>query len=456
MRVFIVSLAAVMASTALLLGGYGLLTLLAPVRATALGWSDGVIGLLGSMHYAGFILGCLFGPRLILTAGHIRTFTAVLALMTIAVLILPILPEIVFWAGARFVIGAGMAGVYLVVESWLNERAEPSVRGAVISAYVTLSFLSITAGQFLSPFAGAADGPDAGLGFSMIAILFAAAAVPVALTRSEQPAPIAVPRFEPMRLYRLSPVGLTGVMLNGVIMGTFFSLAPAYALDRGIDGAALPAFTGLGMLAGAAMQVPLGRLSDRVDRRFVLLGLCAATLVVCLALSIATREAIGFYGLFALSVLFGAAAMPIYAIAAAHAFDYAEPERYVQVSAGLLMANGVGACIAPLIAGAGMDALGAGAAFGVPGAAALLFIGFTGLRITRREAMETGDKDDFSIAVSAPVGAVAPPDPIEENRIVTAPESVGPGVLEAWLGRADGGGNDPGDDPGDDRSDAPR
>ncbi|MEM7565725.1 MAG: MFS transporter, partial [Pseudomonadota bacterium] len=307
-----------------------------------------------------------------------------------------------------------------------------SSRGTVIAAYVTIIYLAITAGQFLL---GAGEEPSTP--FLVAAIFFALAVVPVALTRSAAPAPIAVVRFEPARLWRLSPVGIVGTGVNGMMMSVFYALAPTYALSRGIDGAALPLFTGASLLAGAAMQVPVGRLSDRMDRRLVILGLCLVSAIACAALAIATRETVGFAGLLAIAVVFGAATMPGYAVAAAHAFDYAEPERYVQVSAGLLLSNGVGAAISPLLAGAVMASLGAGAAFGTLGVIALAFMTFVGIRIFRRDALSSDAKDDFTIAVSAPINAVVPPQPVEAHPLVTTPERDAPGVLETWLADPD-------------------
>ncbi len=428
----LVSLGAVLLAMALLLSGHGLMTMLVPVRADLAGWSDPVIGLMGSLYYVGFVAGCLYGPRVILAAGHIRTFTGVLALIVAGTLAMSLLDTPFAWAAARLVVGACMASIFLVAESWINERAEPATRGTVLAIYVTVIYLSITAGQFLL---GA--GTEASTPFILAAILLALGVVPVALTRSAAPAPIAVVRFEPARLYRLSPVGLVGTGVNGMMMSVFYALAPTYALSRGIDGAALPLFTGASLLAGAAMQVPVGRLSDRMDRRIVMVGLCLLSALACGALALATREAIGFYGILAIAVVFGAATMPGYAIAAAHAFDHAEPERYVQVSAGLLLSNGVGAAISPLVAGAVMAAFGEGAAFGTLGVVALAFMTFVAVRIVRRDALTGDNKEDFTIAVSAPIGAVVPPEPVEEHPLVQTPEPIGPGIIEAWLGDED-------------------
>lgn len=433
MQVIVVSLAAVLLALALLLSGHGLMTILVPIRATQAGWGDTVIGLLGSLYYVGFVAGCVFGPHVILAAGHIRTFSAVLALCVASVLFMALFENPWAWLAARLVVGAAMACVFLVAESWINERADAASRGTVIAVYVSVIYISLTAGQFLL---GAGEAPTTP--FILAAMLLAVAVVPVALTRSEQPAPIAIVRFEPGRLYRLSPVGVIGTGVNGMMMSVFYALAPTYALSRGIDGTALPLFTGASLLAGAAMQVPIGRLSDRVDRRLVLFGLCAVSAFACGALAIADRETIGFGGLLALAVLFGAATMPGYAISAAHAFDYAEVDRYVQVSAGLLLVNGLGAAISPILAGLVMQTLGAGGAFGTLGVIMLAFLCFVAIRIRRREALLESDKEDFAISVSAPIHTVVPPTPIEENAGIQAPDSTAPGVIEMWLADDEG------------------
>ena len=429
MRVVVVSLAAILLALALLLSGHGLMTMLVPVRATQAGWGDTIVGLLGSVYYVGFVAGCLYGPRVILAAGHIRTFSAVLAICVASTLAMSLVESEIAWLAARLLTGAAMASVFLVAESWINERADAATRGTVIAAYVTVIYVSITAGQFLL---GVGTEPSAP--FALAAILLAVAVVPVALTRSEQPAPIAIVRFEPRRLWALSPVGLVGVGVNGMLMSIFYALAPTYALSRGIDGTAIPVFTGASLLAGAAMQVPIGRLSDRLDRRLVLSGLCLVAAMACGLLAVADRETFGFGGLLALALLFGAATMPGYAVAAAHAFDYAEPGRYVQVSAGLLLVNGVGAALSPIVAGAAMQATGAGAAFGVSAVLSLGLLAFVVARMRRRGGLERSEKDEFAISVAGPVSAVVPPEPMEASPLVSAPDSKAPGIIEAWLG----------------------
>lgn len=417
----VLSLGAILLGMAVLLTGHGLMTILVPVQAVALGWSDTAIGLLGSLYYLGFSLGCVAVPRILLVAGHIRTFAALIAIAVVGVLALPILPEIVLWGLSRFATGFAMAGLFLIAESWLNERAPTEARGTVIAAYVGIVFGAIALGQLLSTPAG--GGPSA---FSLGAMLLVLAILPVALTRSEQPAPVAVTRFEPRRLFRLSPVAFVGVFTNGAMMGTFYALAPTYALARGLDASLVPVFTGVALAAGGLAQLPMGRLSDRMDRRRVLIGLAMSTAAVCLFL--ASRPDSAFW-LIAASAVFGIAVTPGYAVSAAHAFDHAPYDRFVQVSAGLLLANGIGAMVAPLVAGAAMEALGSGAVFGVTGFVSLAFALFTLYRMGARAPVS--DPDAFSLGVSGQVAAVAPPEPIEESRYVERVE-VSTGVIEAW------------------------
>lgn len=398
--------AALFLGIAFLLCGNGLQTTLTPLRAGLEGFSAVEIGLMGSGYYAGFVLGCLAGPYLIMQAGHIRAFTALVAAASAIALVHPIVIDPVVWILARAVTGFSLAGLYLIVESWLNDRATNENRGFVMSAYIIVNFVTITAGQMLVTTA-----PIEGFHlFAVASILVSVAAIPVALTRSAQPAPIALVQFRPLRLYRMAPVGVVGTFMIGVSNGAFWSLGTLFATERGlgVDGAAI--FMSVAVIGGAMLQWPVGRLSDLFDRRIVLAGVMVAAATVALLLVALPLDHVG---LMAMALLFGMTTLTGYSVAAAHAYDRADRSSYVEMAAGVLLANGLGSVIGPIVAAGMVASLGPAFLFVFIAAAQILLALFVGLRLMVRPAAGAAEKSAFDVYSTAPVGGGIAPDPID-------------------------------------------
>jgi MFS family permease len=244
------SAAAILLSVALLIMGNGLQLMLLPIRGGIEGFSAFEIGMLGSGYFFGFVLGCAFTPRLIVRVGHIRTFAALVSVASAAALGYPVAIDAMVWVVLRLITGFCLAGLYLVVESWLNDRATNETRGTLISAYVTVNFTVITLGQMMVTLFQ----PSSFILFSIASVLVSLAAVPIALTRSSQPPPITFVRFRPVRMYRLSPTGTVAIFLIGMATGSFWSLGPTYASNASgsITDAAL--FMSAAVLGGALAQ----------------------------------------------------------------------------------------------------------------------------------------------------------------------------------------------------------
>ena len=403
----------------LLIAGHGIQLTLIPLRAAVDEWSPFAIGLVGSAYFVGFVLGCLAAPHAILRSGHIRAFAAFVAMAAAITLAQYLWVAVVPWVVYRFIMGACFAGLYMVIESWLNDQASNATRGHIMSAYVVVSFMAITAGQFAVSLAS----PTAVLLFAAATILIVLATIPVVLTKSAQPAPLALVRFRPKALYRSSPVGIVGVTLIGVTSGAFWSFAVVYALDAGMDNREAAVFTGLATVGGALAQWPVGRLSDRVDRRLVLIGLLLAAMVTGLLL--AFLPVAGGLRLL-LAFLFGAMTLPTYAVAAAHAYDHAAREDYVETAAGVLLATGIGSIAGPFVAAMLIEATEPAMLFVFTAAAQGGLALFVLARLWLREAPTAEEKTGFDLAATAPTGAVISPemlDPADAN--VMVPDSVG-------------------------------
>ncbi len=196
--------AALLAGVAFLLTGHGLLLTVVPLRAALEVFNQFEIGLLGSAYYIGFVGGCFIAPYIILRAGHIRAFAAMIAVASVSAMVLPLWVDVWLWAAVRAITGICLAGLYMVIESWLNDRASNQNRGLIMSSYIVVNFTAITIGQLIVTL----QSPGGFQLFTVAAMAIALATIPVALTRSAQPAPITLVRFRQVELFRRSPVGV--------------------------------------------------------------------------------------------------------------------------------------------------------------------------------------------------------------------------------------------------------
>ena len=344
-------LAMLLLSQALLLTGHGLQLTLLPLRAELEGFTLTEIGLTGTMYFLGFTLGCIGTPLIARRAGHIRTFAILASVGSALALIFPLWPSFWVWLVLRFGAGWCIAGLYMLIESWLNERASNNNRGTVMSIYTVINMVMIMVGQMLI---NVADIGGVVL-FSLASILFSAALVPVALS-TDAPAPIRAVRIRPGVLWRTSHVACTGSFLAGAATGAFWGLGPVFAGGAGLSTFQVTLFIAAAVAGGALSQLPLGRLSDHYDRRLVVLG--AATVAMAVALLLTAFPTPAPAVLIGLSFAFGAFAMPLYALSVAHANDRAGPDEFVVVGSGVLMLFGLGSAAGAPLAGVLMGVLG--------------------------------------------------------------------------------------------------
>jgi len=392
----LVPVAALLLATVILLTGQGLQGTLVPLRGGIEGFSDFQIGLLGSTYFAGMALGCLLAPRLVRRVGHIRCFSAFAALASATPLLQILIIDPWIWAILRILTGLCFAGIFTVIESWLNDRATNSTRGGIMSTYTAINLVGLIGGQALLSL-----GDPAGFElFVLISIVLSVALVPVALTSTTQPAPVLVVKIDLVHLFQMAPAALFGVFSVGLLLGALWSLAPifAQALGMSIDGVAL--FMTAFIIGGAVAQWPLGRMSDFFDRRQVLVFGFIMTFIAGAALAVAASGkgpewTQGQTALLAAAILAGAFTLTLYPICVAHLSDYISSEEFVRASSSLLLLYGVGAALGPiaaslLIASVGQQGLGLFlAAVAVP---SILFIYW---RIRLRTAIAPEDRADF-------------------------------------------------------------
>lgn len=384
------AIAAILFSILIFLVGNGLVSTLIPVRGDLAGFSDLAIGIIGSAYYAGFVTGCFAAPGMLARTGHIRTFAVAAGLAAAMVLVQSMLVEEVVWGVARLFFGFAAACIYTVTESWLNDRASNETRGRILALYLSISFGGLVVGQWLFTTAS----PTSFVLFSVAAIFYALCLVPVGLTRLPQPVPTEVPVLRPLRLYRIAPVGVAGCAAVGFANGAVWTLAPVYAHDHHLTNVLLAAFMSAFTLAGAAMQVPAGRLSDRMDRRYIIAGM--SLLAGLSGLALALFGGLDRTSAIVLFAIYGAMSLPIYGLSVAHANDRIPREDFVEASATLLLVNALASVIGPIVAASITVRTTTAALFFVAAGVHIVHVLFVGWRITAKDAPEEEYREPYA------------------------------------------------------------
>jgi MFS family permease len=388
-----------------LLVGIGLLGTLLGVRATLEAFTNAEIGVVMAGYYAGYILGTYLGPGVIRQVGHIRSFAAFAALGAVSILAFGLWPVPWLWLPLRILNGVAVVGVYMVVESWLNEQTPGPSRGRVLAVYMTSTLVALALGQYLLLVYD-----PAGLeSFALATLLVILGLLPVAVTRVHEPRiELAVPL--PLReLYRVSPLGALGSLGAGVVNGAFWGMTPVFAQRLGMEPGAIATLMSATILGGATLQWPVGHLSDRHDRRTVLVLVALASAGVALAGAAVVLK--GLPGLVPVAFAYGGLMFSLYGISVAHANDHLAPGQTLGATRGLLLLYGLGALGGPLLAGATMQAFGP-VALPVLSAAVLAAVALFGVyRIIRRAPLPTEEQTQFVPLVrTTPVAMEMHPD----------------------------------------------
>ncbi len=418
------SVFSLMLSTLLMMVGFGLASYVLPVRSVTEGWSTLTISLIATGYTLGFTISCIITPKFVLRVGHVRVFAALITLLSIAILMCGLVVDWRAWILFRAISGFAISGSYLVIESWLNERVTNENRGMLFSLYLITTMVGTIGGQYLVPLG---DPTNSSL-FILCGVLFSLALLPTALSSSAMPAPPSQAKFDVPGLYRRSPVAVVGAFLAGAMSGAWLNLGGVFTQKIGLstaEGATLLA----ALLAGSAIsQIPIGRTSDRIDRRIVMVGCGIVGVISCLAM-------VAFVGsgplvLYVIAAFVGSVLFPIYALNVAHANDLARPNEYVEVSSGMMITYGIGTISGPLMVGPVMDRFGPPSLFMVLAVYFALYAAYAAWRIAQRGHTDgLVSKTDFQAntvptpgteAVNAMNQAVRPADLIEDDTAPTA------------------------------------
>jgi len=385
----LLSLSALLLSTAILFVGGGLNAILIPVRAALEGFSTLEIGLLGTGAALGTIVGCVLSPGLIRQVGHIRAFAVLAASAAIVALVQGLVVDPWLWILLRIPTGIAFAGLATVTESWLNASASNQARGRTMAVYMIIQLAMQTVGQLLLMFAD----PMLMTLFAVVALATTASLIPVGLTRAISPGPVAAVRLDLRRLYMQSPSGVVGAVAIGLANGSFWALAPLFTADRGFDSGQIAAFMSLALIGGAALQYPLGRWSDRIDRRRVIL--LTATVASLIGLCFAMFPNLDTVTLLVLAAPLGAFLFALYPLCVAHVNDHVNEGEFVEASSSMLLLYGGGSVIGPILAALLMDWMGSNALFVFIATVYVFFVGFGFTRLRASPRPLAAEREDF-------------------------------------------------------------
>ena len=378
-------------SMGLIAVGNGLLFAFIPVKLASEGFPPWVAGAIITALAGGALIGCLLTGPLVRRVGHARVFATLAALVILSVLLLAARTDPLLWILSRVVYGFGAAGLFIVSQSWLNDACENAWRGRVIAIFYMVYVLAIGAGSYLLKFVDldSQQAPLLSIFFATIAIL------PVSLTRLRTPPPPEAVSIAIRSVWKISPAGLIGLLAVGGLTMLVQGFAPIYAAAEGYSQEDIALLLFLMQFGMIGVQYPLGALSDRIDRRLVLI---LASVIVVGAASVATQ--MSGAALLWLIVVFGiwsGATESIYAVANAHANDRADPQYYVSLSSTLLIAWSVSGLVLPLLATALTQAMGPSAFMPVAIAVAALYAAFVAWRMARREPVPEEAQEPYQV-----------------------------------------------------------
>lgn len=349
------ALAELLLGYALLQMGNMLLGTLLSVRGTIEHFWPSQIGAVGAGFWVGALAGSLGAGRLIRRVGYTQAFAALSAIAAAGALLHLLVIDWRVWVAARALNGFCFAGLFIVVESWLNAVASATTRGRILSVYGMTGMIATIGGQMALTF-----GNPAGYRlFCIVSMIISVAVAPLALSRTRAPLmPRRSTQVDLRLLNRRAPFGVVAAALCGVSTGSFFALGPAFAAARHFTTQEIAIFMACGSLGGLALTWPIGWLSDRIDRRVVVIGTAAIAAISLMAMPVLLPKGSPVWMYYVCVGVFGSVVIPTYSVVAAHVNDLATPEEFVAASGGLLILFSLGAALGPVAAGAAMGQLG--------------------------------------------------------------------------------------------------
>lgn len=402
----IIAMWALFVGVALMMLGNGLQGTLLGVRASLEEFDTAVIGIIQAAYFAGFLAGSRFTMRALGRVGHIRVFAALASLASTAALSHAVFVNAPTWFAMRLVTGFCMAGLYVVAESWLNDQTIPEKRGQTLSIYMVVTMGGLTGGQFLL---NVAD-PESFELFVIASVLVSMSLIPMALSDVRAPE-FSVTESLPLReLLAIVPTGVVVMFFSGAAAATLFSIGPVYASVIGMSTREISLFMSVAVIGATILQMPIGYVSDRVPRRGVMISVA---IVATLGSVFGGYTSTGWPGIAAMFVI-GSTSFPLYSLAIAYTNDWIEDHQRVAASGQLVLVNGVGAVLGPLIASLLMRQFNPSAYFFTLTMAHAVIVVYLGFRIIVRDPIPVDEQSTYqpvparSSPVAAALGRIRP------------------------------------------------
>ena len=385
----------------LLMVGNGVQGSLLGIRGALEGFSTFELSIVMSAYFVGFLGGSRLAPEMIRRVGHVRVFSALGSMISAVLILYPLLLDVVSWSLMRVLIGFCFSGIYVTSESWLNNTATNETRGQTLSAYMIVQMLGIIASQGLL-----ALGDPGGFGLFIIpSVLVSLAFMPMLLAKTPAPTFDSITPMSFARIFLTSPLGCVGMLLTGGIYAAMFGMAAVWGAKSALSIGQIAAYGAALYVGGLVFQYPVGYLSDRIDRRALILWLAVGGAVV---MAVAGLVRLPFNQILVVALLLGGTINPLYSLLIAHTNDFLSKEEMPSASARLIFLNGFGAIFGPISTGWLMGEVGAAGYFLFIGAQFALLAFYAGWRMSRRAA--PADHGAYSgltpTASSLAVGAV--------------------------------------------------
>ena len=372
----------------LLMVGNGLQGTLLGVRGSLENIDPSWMGFVMAGYYIGFLGGSKLTPILLKRVGHIRVFAALGSLVSAAFILYATFVNPVFWLLMRIVVGLCFSGLYVVAESWINDMSSNETRGQSLSLYILMQMAGVVTGQLLL---NIADPSGYGL-FVLISVLVSISFAPILLSVSPAPVFTSAKPMSLRQLLKASPLGCVGIFLMGAVFSALLGMSSIFGAERGLSVSEIAWFVTAIYVGGMVFQYPVGWISDRMDRRTLIVIITAIASTCAL-----TGTLIGgtFWLLIAVALFIGAATNPLYPLLIAYTNDHLESDQMASASGGLIFINGFGAMGGPILVGYLINHVGPNGFF--------LFIGFLTAvislyslyRMTRREAVAVEDTNSY-------------------------------------------------------------
>jgi MFS family permease len=394
----------------LLMVGNGIQGTLLGIRGNLEGFTTYQLSYVMAAYFVGFLFGSWAAPKLIRQVGHVRVFAALGSLISAILVIYPVFPDWITWTALRVLAGFCFSGIYITAESWINNTASNETRGQALSAYMIVQMLGIIASQVLLNL------PDAS-GFALFiipSVLVSLAFMPILLAPTPAPAFDSTRRLAFRELFRISPLGCVGMLLTGGVFSAMFGMAAVWGAQEGLGLRDISIFVGAMYVGGLVLQYPVGWLSDRMDRRMLIMGLSG---VAALTMLVAAFTPLPFAALIVVALLLGGITNPVYALLIAYTNDFLPREEMAAASAGLIFLNGFGAIFGPTATGWMMETVGPRGFFLFIGILFIALAGYAAYRMTRRAAPQVTGAFRTVTPTASPlaVGAVLDEASVEAN-----------------------------------------